>query len=98
MPLLTTISGLAARGSHAWSRRNELIAGAAERMLDWLVWGFALWTLCCHLTVATKGTGVQLWWTAGLVLALCAGAALAHRARRARSRPSLPPSGTAVAV
>jgi hypothetical protein len=93
--LRTTISELAARGSHAWSRRNELIATAAERVLDWLVWGFALWTLCCHLTVATKGTGVQLWWTAGVVLALCA-AAFAYRAWRARSQPST--TATAVAA
>jgi len=87
MPLRTTISRLAARGSHTWSRRNELIAVAAERTLDWLVCAFALWTLCCHLTVATKGTGVQLWWTATALLVLCV-AAFAYRARRARSQPT----------
>lgn len=66
-------------------------SGAADRTLDAIVTGFALWTLCCHLTVATQGTAVQLWWTAALLIALGA-AAWSWRARRVRSAETAVPA------
>jgi hypothetical protein len=66
-------------------------------VLHWVVAGFALWTVCCHVTVATQGTGVQLLWTAAIAFTLVAGG-LGWRARRVRAQGSEPPPGAMPAV
>jgi hypothetical protein len=53
-----------------WALRASILTGAADRLLDTTVVVFALWTVCCHATVATGGTGIRLFVTAAIVLVL----------------------------
>lgn len=67
----------------AWPRR--IVAAHA--------FGFAIWTLCCHLTVIRRGTGENLFRTAGIAGVLVALGAVALAWLRVCARVDLDVSG-----
>ena len=67
-PLSDVRSLTRSRWARAWALRERLATAGSDWALDGSTLLFALWTLCCHLTVLLHGTGYRLLATFALAL------------------------------